>query len=85
MRMLRIGLIERIVSDSLTVPNWRAGMFWELPLGMHQARHGALPRNNNNKNPHDPFNPSNPYEPCPLDAGSRRCLSVVEIIWDIGS
>jgi hypothetical protein len=45
----------RIAPSAGTVPLTAAGIFWELPLGMHRARNGALLRNNNKKNPEHPF------------------------------
>jgi hypothetical protein len=62
-------------------PLGRAIVFWELPFGMHQARNGAVLRNNNKDNPKHPL----PSEASVLSCFMGRCENLSEIISDIGS
>jgi hypothetical protein len=49
-RILRIELITRIAPSGGTGRNTRAGIFWELPLGMRPSPKWSSPKNNKKNN-----------------------------------
>jgi hypothetical protein len=71
--MKRIFRITRIAPIGGTARNTRAGIFWELPLGMLPSPNGSLLRNNKkttnlgetdyHATRSDPSNPENPLYP----------------------